>query len=102
MKIMITLITVLIFSSGAFAQTLEDRIRILEEALKKQEQTIQELKSLQETLKKQEQTIAEQRKLIEELKAEVRQPQPSGTIRGCHGESDCGARADAATGTAVE
>ena len=77
MKIVITLITVLILSSGAFAQTIEDRIRILEETLKKQEQTIQELKTLQDTLKKQEQTIAEQRKLIEELKAEVKQPQPS-------------------------
>ena len=80
MKIMITLITLLIFSSGAFAQTLEDRIKILEETLKKQEQTIQELKILQETLKKQEQTIEEQRKLIEELKADVKQQKaPEGT-----------------------
>ena len=51
MKMMITLITLFIFSSGAFAQTLEDRIKILEETLKKQEQTIKELKILQETLK---------------------------------------------------
>jgi uncharacterized coiled-coil protein SlyX len=77
MKTMIVLVMLLMFSSGAFAQTLEDRIRILEETLKKQEQTIKELKGLQETLKKQEETINEQRKLIEELKAEVKQPQPS-------------------------
>jgi len=76
MKIMITLITLLIFSSGAFAQSLEDRIKILEETLKKQEQAIQELKILQEALKKQERTIEEQRKLIEELKAEVKQQKP--------------------------
>jgi uncharacterized coiled-coil protein SlyX len=76
MKIVITLITVLIFSSGAFAQTLEDRIKTLEEALKKQEQTIQELKTLQETLKKTEQTIKEQQKLIEDLKAETKQAKP--------------------------
>ena len=56
-KIMVTtLIALLIFSSGAFAQSLEDRIRILEEAIKKQEQTIKE-----------------QQKLIEELKAEIKQ-----------------------------
>jgi hypothetical protein len=55
MKIMITLITLLFFSSSAFGQTLEDRIKILEE-----------------TLKKQEQTIKEQQKLIEELKAEAK------------------------------
>ena len=80
MKIMITLITVLLFASGAFAQTLEDRIKILEETLKKQEQTIKELKILQETLKKEEQTIEEQQKLIEELKAEVKQQKaPEGT-----------------------
>jgi hypothetical protein len=76
MKIMIALATLLIFSTGAFAQTLEDRIRILEETLKKQEQTIRELRNLQEALKKQEETINEQRKLIEELKVEVKQPQP--------------------------
>ena len=73
MKMMITLITVLLFASGAFAQTLEDRIKTLEETLKKQEQTIQELKILQGALKKQEQTIEEQRKLIEELKVEIGQ-----------------------------
>jgi uncharacterized coiled-coil protein SlyX len=77
MKVMITLVSLLIFSSGAYAQTLEDRLNILEESLKKQEQTIQQLKILQETFKKQEQTIDEQRKLIEELKAAVKQPQPS-------------------------
>ena len=54
MKVMIALVALLIFSSGAFAQTLDDRIKTLEEALKKQEQTIKE-----------------QQKLIEELKAEM-------------------------------
>jgi uncharacterized coiled-coil protein SlyX len=77
MKIMITLVTLLIFSSSAFAQTLEDRLKILEETLKKQEETIKELKILQENFKEQERTIDEQRKLIEELKAIVKQPQPS-------------------------
>jgi uncharacterized protein YoxC len=76
MKTVIVFVTLLIFSSSALAQTLEERIRILEETLKKQEQTIKELKNLQEALKKQEETINEQRKLIEELKAEVKQPQP--------------------------
>jgi hypothetical protein len=75
MKMTITLIILLIFPLGAFAQTLEDRIKILEETLKKQEQTIKEVKLLQESLKKQEQTIEEQRRLIEELKAEVKQQQ---------------------------
>ena len=77
MKVTITLVFLLIFSSGAYAQTLEDRLNTLENSLKKQEQTIQQMKALQETLKKQEQTIDEQRKLIEELKAEVRSPKPT-------------------------
>ena len=77
MKVMITLVSLLIFSSGAFAQTMEDRLNTLEQTLKKQEQTIQQLKTLQDTLQKQEQTIDEQRKLIEELKAAVKQPQPA-------------------------
>jgi uncharacterized coiled-coil protein SlyX len=75
MKIMITFIMLfmlLLFSTCVFAETLEDRITALEETLKKQEQTLKELRVLQETLKKQEQTISEQRKLIEELKAEVK------------------------------
>ena len=48
MKLMIALVLLLIFSSGAFAQaqTLDDRIKTLEETLKKQEQTVQELKTL--------------------------------------------------------
>jgi uncharacterized coiled-coil protein SlyX len=75
-RVMITLVSLLIFSSGAFAQTMEDRLNTLEQSLNKQEQTIQQLKTLQETLKKQEQAIDEQRKLIEELKAAVKQPQP--------------------------
>ncbi len=77
MKVMITLVSLLLFSSSAFGQTLEDRINILEETLKKQEQTIQQVKVLEESLKKQEQTIEEQKKLIEELKAALKQPQPS-------------------------
>jgi len=60
MKILITLATLLIFSTSAFAQTLEDRIKALEEALKRQEQTIQE-----------------QQKLIEELKTEIKATKPS-------------------------
>jgi len=70
---MIGLVLLLIFSSGAFAQTqtMDDRIKTLEETLKKQEQTVQELKNLQETLKKQEQAIEDQRKLIEQLKIEI-------------------------------
>jgi hypothetical protein len=73
MKPTIVFVMLLMFSSGAFAQTLEDRIRILEETLERQEEMIKEVKNLQETLKKQEKTIGEQRKLIEELKAEIRQ-----------------------------
>ena len=85
MKIMITIITLLFMLSlpaGAFAETLEDRVKTLEETLKKQEQTIQELRVLQKTLKRQDQTIVEQRKLIEELKAEVKQVEPSVTDDG--------------------
>ena len=77
MKVMLALISLLIFSSGALAQTMEERLNTLEQTLKKQEQTIQQLKALQETLQKQEQAIEEQRKLIEELKAAAKQPQPS-------------------------
>jgi uncharacterized coiled-coil protein SlyX len=78
MKIMIAVITIFVlsWSSGsAFAQNLEDRVKTLEEALKKQEQTIEQLSALQETLKKQEQTISNQQKLINKLRAEVNQPQ---------------------------
>jgi uncharacterized coiled-coil protein SlyX len=85
MKIMITFVTLFIlslFSTGVFAETLEERVKTLEETLKKQEQTIQELRALQENLTIQEQTIAEQRKLIEELKAEVKQTQPSAQPKG--------------------
>jgi hypothetical protein len=60
MRIMITLVTFCmlpLFSTVAFAQSLEDRLKTLEEALNKQQQT-----------------IAEQQKLIDELKAEVRRP----------------------------
>jgi uncharacterized coiled-coil protein SlyX len=77
MKIMISLITLFtlsLFSTGVCAQSLEDRMKTLEETLRKQEQG---QRSLQETLRKQERTIDEQRKLIEELKAEMKQNQPS-------------------------
>ncbi len=58
MKIMTALVMLflLLFSTSGFAQTLEDRVKSLEEALIKQQQTIDE-----------------QRKFIEELKAEVKQ-----------------------------
>ena len=85
MKIMITFImlfVLLLSSTGVFAETLEDRVKTLEEILKKQGQTILEIRGLQETLRIQEQTIAEQRKLIEELKADVKQTQPSGQPEG--------------------
>jgi len=75
MKIMATLVMFCIFSlfsSGVLAQTLEDRLKTLEDTLRKQEQTIQELRLLKETLDKQEETINEQRKLIEALRAEVK------------------------------
>ncbi len=77
MRVIFALVSIFLFSSCAFAQTLEDRLQILEETMKKQEQTIQELKTLQKTVKKQDQTIVEQRKLIEELTAKVQQPKPS-------------------------
>jgi hypothetical protein len=65
-----------LFSSHVYAQTLEDRLNALEDTLRKQEQTIQELRLLKETLDRQEQTINEQQRLIEQLKAEVKRPQP--------------------------
>ncbi len=80
MKIMITFIIVFVLSwssSGVSAETLEDRVKTLEETLNKQEQTIQEIKGLQEVLRRQEATIEEQRKLIEALKDEIKQRQPS-------------------------
>ena len=77
MRAVFALVSILLFSSCAFAQTLEDRLQTLEKSLKKQEQTIQELKALQKTVKKQEQTIDEQKKLIEKLTAKVQKPQPA-------------------------
>jgi len=85
MKIMITLITLFalsLCSTGVFAQSLEDRLKALEETLQKQEQG---QRSLQETLRKQAQTIDEQRKLIEELKSEVRQNQPAAAQKAATG-----------------
>ncbi len=78
MRIMIALVSIFVFSSCAFAQTMEERLENLEKTLKKQEQTIQELKALQKTVKKQEQVIGEQRKQIEKLTAKVQKPEPSG------------------------
>src|SRR5208337_4811165 len=69
-------VSVFVFSSCAFAQTTEERLQNLEKTLKKQEQSIQELKALQKTVKQQEQTISEQRKLIEQLTAKAQKPQP--------------------------
>ena len=77
MKTVIILLSLFIFSSGVFAQTLEDRVRALEESLKQQQQAIREIQGLKKTVKEQEQTISTQRKLIEELKAEVKQPRAS-------------------------
>jgi hypothetical protein len=55
MKMMwVSIMALLIFSSSVFAESIEDRIKILEEALKRQEQTIKE-----------------QQKVIEELKVEI-------------------------------
>ncbi len=78
-KIILYIVLAALFASPSFAADLESRLNGLEETLKKQEQTIQELKALQNTLKMQEQTISEQRKLIEELKAVINQSQPSAT-----------------------
>jgi len=85
MKIMTTLFTLCVLSllsTGVFAQTLEDRLKALEETLDKQGRIIQEQKVLQETLKKQEQTINEQRKMIEDLKAEIKKMHPSSQPEG--------------------
>ena len=85
MKIMITFIMLFVLSlssTGVFAETLEDRVKTLEETLKNQEQTIQAIRGLQEALRIQEQTITEQRRLIEELKAEVKQTKTFGLPEG--------------------
>ena len=89
MKNMITLVTLFmisLFSTGVFAQTLEERLNALEDNLGKQEQVIQELKATQETVRKQEQTIDEQRKLIEELKVEMKQGRSSAPAEGAAAE----------------
>ena len=89
MKFMITLITLVIlslFSTGVFAQSLEDRLKALEDNLGKQDQVIRELKATQETVRKQEQTIDEQRKLIEELKVEMKQGRSSAPAEGATAE----------------
>ena len=57
--ILVSIMMFFIFCSNGFAQTLEERIKILEDALKKQEETIKA-----------------QQKLIEDLKAEMRQVKP--------------------------
>jgi uncharacterized coiled-coil protein SlyX len=71
------LVTLSLFSRPGFAQSLEDRLKTLEETISNQAQVQQQL---QEALKKQGETIDEQRKLIEQLKAEVSQhQQPAAT-----------------------
>ena len=57
--ILISIIMFFVFYSSGFAQTVEERIKILEDALKKQEETIKA-----------------QQKLIEDLKAEMKQVKP--------------------------
>ena len=74
MRTIIALVFVFVFSSCAFSQTVEERLQDLEKTLKKQDQSIQELKALQKTVKQQEKTIGEQRKLIEKLTAQGKQP----------------------------
>ncbi|HTZ39324.1 MAG TPA: hypothetical protein VMB77_04145 [Syntrophales bacterium] len=89
MKIMTTFITLCIlslFSTGVLAQTVEDRLKVLEGTLEKQDRIIQDQRVLQETIKKQEQTINEQQKMIEELKAAVKQMQPSSQPNGTTAE----------------
>ncbi len=51
MKILIVLASIFAFSTGAFAQTVEDRIKALEEALAKQGQVIEAQKKAIEALK---------------------------------------------------
>jgi hypothetical protein len=58
--VLISIIMFFVFYSSGFAQTVEERIKILEEALRKQEETIKE-----------------QQKLIEDLKTEMKQAMPS-------------------------
>jgi hypothetical protein len=85
LKIVITFITLVVMSfstTGVFAQTIEDRLKSLEETLKKQEQTIQTLRALQEILSKQEKTIREQQKVIEELRTEIKQTRSAPPSRG--------------------
>ncbi len=76
MRTIFTLVFLIIFSSCAFAQTVEERLQELEKTMKKQDQSIQELKALQKTVRQQEKTIDEQRKLIEKLTAQVSSPHP--------------------------
>ena len=57
--ILISIMMFFLFSSSGFGQTLEERIKVLEDALKKQEETIKV-----------------QQKLIEDLKAEMKQANP--------------------------
>jgi uncharacterized coiled-coil protein SlyX len=81
MRVIFALVSIFLFSSSVFAQTVEDRLQALEKTLKKQEQTIQELKALQKTVKKQEETISEQKKLIEKLTAKAQKSQPAAEPR---------------------
>ena len=82
---LVTLFSLSLFSTGAFAQSLDDRLKTLEETIQKQEQG---QKTLQETLRKQGETIDEQRKIIEQLKAEVAQTkQPAAAKTAVSGET---------------
>ena len=74
MKILPVFVILLLLSSDAFAQTIEERLDSLEKTIKKQEQNIQELKTLQKTVKNQEEIIRSQQKLITELKSVASKP----------------------------
>jgi uncharacterized coiled-coil protein SlyX len=78
--VMLCLLSLL--STTAFAQTLEDRLKTLEETVEKQGQIIQEQKGLRESLRTQEQTIDEQNRLIEKLKTEAGGVEPAAAPEG--------------------
>lgn len=85
MKTMTTLVAlclITIFSTPLFAQTLEDRLKALEETVEKQGQVIREQRDLPEIVRKQEQTIAELKRRIERLQNEAGADKPSPPIEG--------------------
>jgi len=80
MKVMTALVTLcllFLYSTAVFAQSLEDRLKALEETVEKQGQMIQEQRGLQKSMRKEEHTIDEQKKLIEKLQAEIKQNIPA-------------------------